>query len=691
MRKILKRMTVAAMAVSMICAQAVSVFAAQATSFTYTTDDDNELVRTQDAYLPDRTVTNLELNAPNDIAIDSNNRMFIADTGNKQIVVYDIKEGKKIEELTIKNDEFSSPKGLCITSDERLYIADSGANAIFEYDENLNFVKKYEKPKAPTFGKNTTFDPCRISVNSAGTMFVVCETNNTGIVQLSSEGEFLGYFTSNKTVLSLTQRFLKMIYTKEQEENSELLNVSPNTFSSVCIDDKQTIYTTCMSGTGQHRTDLVKKHRTDGTNIFAEGVYSTPNLTDVDVDKDGIIYATDTAGYIFIYTSTGELIFQMGASSTFGTKGQFDIAGLFSELVSIAVDNDGNIWTVDRDKGYLQSFIQTEYSNTIYRALKLYNAGEYADSLNQWSKVLRLNQMSVLAHNGIGKAYYHDKQFEDAMKDFEIAGNRQDYSNAFWEVRAKYVADNLHIAAIFIAILIVLRIAWAIGNRHKYLSKKKRAIAKKLKKTPVIGELGYAFRTARHPIDRYYDIRVGKNGSVVAATIIYIIFFITYMIYQTSKGFIYQFTSIEDMDISAVVVGFFAILILFIVCNFLVTSINDGDGTLRQVYLIPAYGLVPAWISMIFVIIFSYFLTYNESFLLTVALIVGVGWTLVNIFQGLSTVHDYEIGETFVSLIITFVFMLIAAVVVVIVLIMWDQLADFLVTTGKEIIRNVTE
>jgi len=45
------------------------------------------------------------------------------------------------------------------------------------------------------------------------------------------------------------------------------------------------------------------------------------------------------------------------------------------------------------------------------------------------------------------------------MKDFEIAGNRQDYSNAFWEVRAKYVADNLHIAAIFIAILIVL--TWA--------------------------------------------------------------------------------------------------------------------------------------------------------------------------------------------------------------------------------------
>ena len=35
------------------------------------------------------------------------------------------------------------------------------------------------------------------------------------------------------------------------------------------------------------------------------------------------------------------------------------------------------------------------------------------------------------------------------------------------------------------------------------------------------------------------------------------------MIYQTGKGFIYQYTSVEDMDMGAVVVGFFAILILF--------------------------------------------------------------------------------------------------------------------------------
>lgn len=43
-----------------------------------------------------------------------------------------------------------------------------------------------------------------------------------------------------------------------------------------------------------------------------------------------------------------------------------------------------------------------------------------------------------------------------------------------------------------------------------------------------------------------------------------------------------------------------------------------------------------------------------------------------------------------VSLLITAVFMLIAAIVVLVVIIMWEQLYDFLLTVGKEIIRNVT-
>ena len=40
--------------------------------------------------------------------------------------------------------------------------------------------------------------------------------------------------------------FLKLIYTKEQEKKSELLNTLPSTFSNVFVDTNGTAYSTCM-------------------------------------------------------------------------------------------------------------------------------------------------------------------------------------------------------------------------------------------------------------------------------------------------------------------------------------------------------------------------------------------------------------------------------------------------------------
>lgn len=686
MKKIFSKSLVLFLALAFTVMSVLPVSASQATSYSYTLDDEGELVRTQDAYLPDRTITDLGLQDPEDIVIDENNLMYIVDTGNARIVIYDLNTEKVVNILnkkTITDKKFSgfnTPKGIYRTKDGELYIADAGAKTVFRFDKDFKYVRQYDRPTAPIFA-DTNYEPSKVAVDSGNNLYIVSEGVYNGVIQLANTGEFLGYFTSNKSKLTPQQIFLKLIYTKEQEKNSELLNTLPSTFSNVYVDSEGTAYSTCM-GTGD---DLLKKHSTDGTNMFNNPITTSDALTDITVDEDGIIYACDTKGYLWIYTMSGEMIFSFGEEA-----GEKDVSGLFSSLTTVAIDNEGNIWTADGEKGFLQSFTPTEYATTIYAALREYEDGDYEDALEHWNYVLRLNQMSVLAHNGVAKAYFNYEEYDKAMEDFEIAGNREGYSDAFWEVRNKALQKNLSIALIIIIILIVLKIVIGLIDKKKIIKKKRRALGQKLKKMPVIGEIGYSFKCARHPIDRYYDIRVGKNGSPLAALIIYVIFFGVYMLYQTGKGFIYQYTDVEDMDMGAVVVGFFAILILFIICNYLVTSITDGDGTLKQVFMIPAYGLMPVMFCMLITIGMSYVLTYNEAFILTVIMIIGVCWSVAVIFEGLATVHDYDFKKMVLSLIITVVFMLIAAIVVLVVIIMWEQLYDFLLTVGKEIIRNVT-
>lgn len=649
----------------------------QATSYTYAADENGYWVRTQDAYLPDKTVTELGLSSPEDMFVDENNMLYIADTGNRRIVIYDIAKGEIADELT--SSEFTAPRGVYVTEEGDIYVADSGAKAVLIFDRNFKLTGKLGRPDSPIFA-DTNYEPKRVAVDGGGNVYLIGEGVYNGVIQLAKTGEFLGYFAVNDADLTFAQRLQQMLFTRAQLAN--LIDINPTVFTNVFVDRSGIVYT---ATSGTHRNGM-KKHSTNGGNMFKSNVWSYDSLTDLYVDDSGLIYTCSSEGYINIYSKNGEEIFSFGSYVT-----TVDISGLFTSLPSIAVDADGSIWAVDGSKGYLQSFKPTEYAQMVYSAMDLYEEGRYEEAMEQWNQVLKLNQMSILAHNGVGKAYLHAEEYEASLEHFRVANNKDFYSQAYWEVRNKWLQKWLGpILGIVIALLAVSRIARVIdGKCGGHIAAAKKRAGEKAKSLPVLKDFIYALKTPRHPVDHYYEIRKYRQGSVPAATVIYILFFLDFMAFKTLKGFIYQTMKVEDMDIGSIVLGFFILLGLFIICNYLVTSINDGDGTFKQIYMIPAYGLMPAMISLLIVTLVSYVLTYNEAFLLTIVLIIGITWSVITIFLGLQTVHDYTFGETVKSIILTVVFMIIAAVIGTIISIMWDSLYSFLAAVGKEMIQNV--
>lgn len=649
----------------------------QATSYTYAADENGYWVRTQDAYLPDKTVTELGLSAPEDLFIDENNMLYIADTGNRRIVKYDITGGKVAAELT--SNEFTAPRGVFVTADGDIYVADSGAKAVLIFGADFELKNKLERPDAPIFA-DTNYEPKRVAVDGGGNVYLIGEGVYNGVIQLAKTGEFLGYFAVNDADLTFAQRLQQLIFTRAQLAN--LVDINPTVFANVFVDRSGIVYT-ATSGTNKNG---MKKHSTNGGNMFKSNVWSYDTLTDLYVDDSGLIYTCSSEGYINIYSKNGEEIFSFGSYVT-----TVDISGLFTSLPSIAVDVDGNIWAVDGSKGYLQSFKPTEYAQMVYTAMDLYEEGRYEEAMEKWNQVLKLNQMSILAHNGVGKAYLHAEDYEASLEHFKVANNKDFYSQSFWEVRNKWLQKWLGPILIIVVVLLVIKKIVGLIDRKKggRLAAVKKRAGEKIKGLPVLKDFIYALKTPRHPVDNYYEIRKYRQGSVVAATVIYALFFLDFMAFKTLKGFVYQTVSVEDMDIGSIVLGFFILLGLFIICNYLVTSINDGDGTFKQIYMIPAYGLMPAMISLLIVTVVSYVLTYNEAFLLTIVLIIGITWSVITIFLGLQTVHDYTFGETVKSILLTVVFMIIVAVIGIIISIMWDSLYSFLAAVGKEMIQNV--
>ena len=673
MRKIKRILAV----IGMLClTQPILTQASQATSYTYTHDDKMNSVRTQDAYLPQQTITNLGLNAAEDMFIDKNNMMYIADTGNMRIVKYDISRGIYMEEFS--HPEFQAPKGIYVTADGTIYVADSKAKAVFVFDQDWKLLKKLERPQVPAFG-DTPFDPAKVAADGRGNVYIVGEGVYSGVIQMSEEGEFQGFFAVNKTDLTTFQKLQTVFFTREQL--SRLLNRNPVTFANVTLDDRGIVYTVTLG----KRRDPIKKHKTNGSNMFAETVYGFEDINDIWVDENLLIYTASKRGYVDVYTAEGELLFEFGSYVS-----NLDVAGLYNALSTLAVDQNGYIWTIDGIKGYLQSYAPTAYARKVYEALGFYNSGHYEEALRTWDEVLAMNQMSVAAHDGIGKAYLSKYDFESAMEHFQVAGNHGLYSEAFWEIRNVWLQKYL---VYFLAAAVLLYLAIVITERvdkERRLRRLKAAWKERIMNTKGLGDVLYGFTTARHPLNGYYEIRMGRKGSLPGAGILYLLTFAAFMLFMLGKGFIYQYYDIQELDIGSIVIGFFAFTRLFVICNYLAASINDGEGTLKGVALAVAYGAVPLMVSLFAITALSYCVTANEAFFLDVLLWGGGAWTVVLIFLGLQTIHNYSGKEMVKSLLITALFIFVVIVVILVVTIMCEQVMKFLTTIGKELVRNVS-
>jgi len=653
---------------------------AQSTTINFAANKRGFFVPTQDGYLPDRNITDLGLNKPENICFGKNDILYIADTGNRRIVLFDINSGSIVREILYEG--FRSPRGIFVTPEENLYVADSIARAVFIFNPHDELIKTITAPHSIAFG-DTQFAPVRIGVDPRGSMYIIGEGVYSGIIHLSSEGEFLGFFASNRTTLTIVQFLQNIFFTERQKQG--LLDRLPLTFSNLYVDTRGIVYSVSMGRDIARAGEAIKKHDMSGRNMLK--TKTTMSLADITVDRYGNIFTASTQGWIQVNAGDGEDIFFFGA----GLLSTEDIAGWYSNLVSIAVSSQGHIWALDGEKAFLQSYTPTEYTQSIYRAQRLFNEGHYSEAGIEWNNVLRFNQMSVLAHNGLGKSWLFTEEYDKARYEFHVAGNREYYSQAFWETRNLWLLRNMPF--ILIAFVIFFGGLFIIKSADKKLIIK-TAVTKSINKimnTKHLSATLFAFSVARHPLDSFYYMKLKEKGSLPGAAVNFLFFFAAYMVFQTSKGFIVQLAEIEDMDFNVIIGGFLGLYFLFVICNYLVTSINDGDGGIDDIFKLVSYAMFPLSVCLLAVTAVSHVLTENENFLLIFMLIGGFTWSGALLWLGLQEVHGYSFTNTFKSLIFTLVFMLIALVVLFNITILFNQFVQFIEAIAREAYANITK
>ncbi len=679
-KKLLRLMTMFLAVVFFTSGIAAVPVSAETPYRTYTMDGWGRVLETQTAYLPNETIIKFGeefLNSPNDLFITDDGEIYVADTGNSRIVV-----GNEAGELVkiIGEGILNTPRGVFVTEDKHVYVADSEGMAVYEFDEEGNKINEYGKPDSPLYGDKIEYKPSKLVVNDAGIMYIICSSNTNGIVEISPDegGTFLGYFGANAASADPMLVLRRAIATEAQR--AKMVSNIPSTPDNLAIDEKGLIYTVTR---GEEYNSL-RRLNIAGKNLITDCDAYDESPGAVAVGNHDNVYVASTKGYIYEYNKQGELLFVFGAKDDGSQR-----VGLSTQVTSIKIDTHDNIYLLDSEKNQIQVYRPSEFTSLLHNALYLYSKGRYTESKEPLEQVLKMNSMFDYANKAMGRALFQEENYDLATDYARLAKDYPGYSDAFWEIRNNWLKRNIVNLIVSIILLYILIKVLKYFDKKKGIFNKPREIWKGFYNNKLFSNVMYAKYFMRHPSDGSYGIAREGRASFSAPSIILVIFIAEYVINKYLCGFLQKTIREGRYELVSDIGTIIVVIVGVTLCNYLVCTINEGEGTVKKIYTYFCYSLMPYVLLTPVSFVLSHVVTNNEAFLITLVQVVMYGWVIVLMILAIQGVNNYTARETFKIICLSIFTILIVALLIFIIYVLWAQVFEFISAIIGEVVYRL--
>jgi|DewCreStandDraft_2_1066082.scaffolds.fasta_scaffold00164_4 DNA-binding beta-propeller fold protein YncE len=429
--------------------------------FSYTLDWDGRRVPAPLGYIYQDDIDGINyptgaFKDPADIFLDKQQRLYVVDRGNSRVLVFGPDKSLLMEVGTQGEGKLNQPEGIFVNEQGEMFVADTGNSRIVKFSPSGQYLREFGKPRSNLLEEEANYKPSKLVLDKRGYIYVIESGGDyRGILILDTNGIFRGFFAANPVGFSLQRWFARIFATEQQKK--QLSKVRPTHHSNLLIDDRGFIYTTSPFA----NTDQIKKLTSIGTNTYKSrqpggrfgeverrgGQVIQPRFIDVAVDEYGIVSALDfNSGKVYQYDPDGNLL------NVFGGKAWQ--RGLFGYPASIAAGPNGVLYILDAERNNVQIFRPTEFARLVQRASVLHYDGRYAEAAELWREVLRLDTNYILAHYGIGKAYFKEERWDEALREFYLAHNKVEYSRAFAMARHQYARENFGLVMLYFGLVL---------------------------------------------------------------------------------------------------------------------------------------------------------------------------------------------------------------------------------------------
>lgn len=683
-----------------------TVISAASTPYqTYTYDINGKELASPDAYVPDKEITNYDMNmdlpmdTPKDIFVDENDNIYISDNANKRVIICDSNFIYQSEITTFTNtegvpDALEDPQGLFVTS-EYIYVCDSSKSRIVVFTLDGTFVKTIYSPEADIMGTDTTFRPVSVCVDGAGRMYVVSSQTYTGIFAYDEHGEFVSFIGSQKASVSLAVKLRRFFFPNLTTDESVTTG-----YLSCTIDDEGFVW--CTVNTSEDPATFegavwsnnedyapIKRLNISGVDVMTRQGFNMPcgeiNFMGQNVGGHGASLLVDIAlgengqwavvdrnrSKIFAYDRNGVLLY------AFGDKGS-QLGNL--KYASAITFYHGSILVLDSQMNSITVYKRTKYGDVINQALYDDMYRNYEEAMADWTEILKFNVNCDSAYVGVGNNMVRNGNYADSLIMYKAASDTESYSEAYKYVRKDWINR-------FIWLIPIIAIALCIGLAKllKLVGKVNKAGATKVGKRTFGEEILFAFHLIVHPFDGFWDLKHEKRGSVRGG-IFWLLAATAAMIYHEVGASWMSNPGKEDVNIiysiATIIIPFF----LWVVANWCLTTLFDGEGSFKDIFIASAYSLAPFVILGIPATLLTNILSLSEIAVAQLFFTLSLIWLAFLLFFGAMTIHGYTMGKNFLITICTFVGMIFIAFLIM----LFSNLVTRMVSFVGEIITEVS-
>jgi len=188
-----------------------------------------------------------------------------------------------------------------------------------------------------------------------------------------------------------------------------------------------------------------------------------------------------------------------------------------------------------------------------------------------------------------------------------------------------------------------------------------------------------------HPFEGFEDMRWKKAGSLKIAFTIVFLFFVGTVVWNRLYAFHFWVSYDKLFNIVPFIVKSIVLFVVWVIGNWSVCTLLDGEGTLKRICIFSAYSLIPYVAALYITTIMSHFLIYDESIFIDCVYYIGLGWSCLLMFNAIKTAHQYSVIKTVVAILLTVAAMLIIMFLLVLVLSLFQKVAIFIYSIYTEI------